>query len=341
MSFGLEKPAVARAFMELGFWFAETGRLDSAKTATAAAARLLGREGLAKEVEKTFNRIGLRTLLKRLDNDHFDFLEARHFPDLVPIPEGEFMMGSPDSIGSSDEHPQHPVRLSAFELGKTEVTYWQFAIYAENKGLSITTFAPDWGISGDHPVVNVTWYDAARYANWLSIREGFDTAYIFEGDDFQRIDSSANGYRLPTEAQWEYAARSGGKEEVFAGFSEESNLYLYANFCDVNCGYDDWKDSGQNDGYRYTAPAGSYKENGLGLFDMSGNVWEWCWDWSGSYEEEAQVDPIGPDSGSNRVLRGGSWNLNQDYARCAVRLIFTPVLRRLVIGFRLARTGGQ
>ncbi|MCB0307719.1 MAG: SUMF1/EgtB/PvdO family nonheme iron enzyme, partial [Calditrichaeota bacterium] len=167
----------------------------------------------------------------------------------------------------SDEQPRHPIQLSAYRLAKRETTIWQFAVYTENKGLDIQDFMPSWNPGGSHPIVNVTWYDAARYANWLSIREGLDTAYIFEGDDFYRIDSVTNGYRLPTEAQWEYAARSGGKEEVFAGFSEESDLYLYGNFCDVNCEYD-WKDSDQNDGYRYTAPTGSYKENGLGLYDM-------------------------------------------------------------------------
>ncbi|MCB9295780.1 MAG: SUMF1/EgtB/PvdO family nonheme iron enzyme [Lewinellaceae bacterium] len=343
-SFGLEKPAVARTYMEIAFWFAETNRLDSAKTATAAAARLLGREGLAKEVEKTFNRIGLRTLLKRLDNDHFDFLEARHFPDLVPIPESEFMMGSPDSIGSSNEHPQHPVRLSAFELGKTEVTYWQFAIYAENKGLSITTFAPDWGVSGDHPVVNVTWYDAARYANWLSIREGLDTAYIFEGDNFQRIDSLANGYRLPTEAQWEYAAGNGAEHTAYSWGNELPIGKKGGNVADETAKrkFPDWTIfTGYEDGFIYTAPVGSFNPNDFGLFDMTGNVWEWCQDRYGSYQEEAQVNPIGPDSGSYRVLRGGSWFSLPGRARCALRSAVFPDFRYYRYGFRLARTGGQ
>ncbi|MBK8194558.1 MAG: formylglycine-generating enzyme family protein [Lewinellaceae bacterium] len=236
---------MARAFMEVAYWDAETGQLDSARILTSAAARLLSRTDLATSAAKSSDRVALRSVLAGLDNDHFAFLEARYFPDLVRIPGGDFMMGSPDSIGVRSEHPQHRVYLSAFQLAKTETTFWQFAVYTENNQLDIRTFAPQWDIGGDHPVVNVSWFDAARYANWLSAREGCKPAYIFDGERFQIIDYDATGYRLPTEAQWEYAARSGGKNEMYAGFSETADLYMYAN-----------SDESPKDGYKYTAPTG-------------------------------------------------------------------------------------
>ena len=312
--------------MEIAYWNAETGQLDSARILTSAAARLLSRADIVASAAKSSDRVALRSVLAGLDNTHFAFLEARYFPDLGRIPGGGFMMGSPDSIGEEDEHPQHRVQLSAFQLARTETTFWQFAVYTENNKLDIQTFAPTWGFGGRDPIVNVSWYDAARYANWLSAREGRKPAYVFEGEYFQDIDQTANGYRLPTEAQWEYAARSGGKDEVYAGLSEEQDLYKYANY------------DNKNDGYKYTSPAGHYKPNGLGLFDMSGNVLEWCQDSFGSYQPEEQTDPVGADKGGFRVYRGGGWNYGARFCRAANRNPGTPGTRINNLGFRLARS---
>jgi formylglycine-generating enzyme required for sulfatase activity len=149
--------------------------------------------------------------------------------------------------------------------------------------------------SGDsYPVENVSWNDAQEFIARLNQKSG------------------RNKYRLPTEAEWEYAARSGGKEEKYAGFSAENEIFEYGNFCDLNCELD-WKETGQNDGYKNTAPVGSFAPNGLGLHDMTGNVWEWVSDIYYKYaynvyakEGISVVNPLYESSGANRVLRGGS-----------------------------------
>ncbi|MCP4345623.1 MAG: formylglycine-generating enzyme family protein [Desulfobacterales bacterium] len=142
-------------------------------------------------------------------------------------------------------------------------------------------------------------------------------------------------YRLPTEAEWEYAARSGGKAEKYPGFSDDNSLYNYANFCDKNCQYN-WKNKEQ-DGYKYTAPVGTYKPNGIGLYDMSGNVWEWCQDWYAGYPIIAVTDPAGPETGSDRISRGGSWLNRLTNCRTTPRFKDEPGIRSTRVGFRLLR----
>jgi len=172
----------------------------------------------------------------------------------------------------------------------------------------------------------VSWYDAIEYCNWRSEQEGLTPVYRKSGSDVT-ANWNANGYRLPTEAEWEYAARSRGKREKWAGTSSENQLSDYANY-------------GQNIGK--TVEVGFYRANALGLHDMSGNVWEWCWDWYGGSDyysaSDGSTDPRGPATGSIRVLRGGGWDFNPQYCRAAYRLNGGPALRDSNIGFRLARS---
>jgi formylglycine-generating enzyme required for sulfatase activity len=159
---------------------------------------------------------------------------------------------------------------------------------------------------GDCPVEQVSWDDVQEFIRKLN--------------GLERTDK----YRLPTEAQWEYAARSGGKKEEWAGTSNESSLESYA-----------WYDA--NSGGK-THPVARKQPNGLGLFDMSGNVWEWVQDWYGNYPAGSVTDPEGPSSGSYRVVRGGSWFSDAGYCRSAYRGVIVPGDRNGSLGFRLLRT---
>jgi formylglycine-generating enzyme required for sulfatase activity len=210
----------------------------------------------------------------------------------------------------SNEKPVHEVCIDDFYMGKYEVTQGQWTKVMGNN--------PSYFKKGDnYPVESVSWNDVQEFIKELNKK-------------------SSHTFRLPTEAEWEYACRSGGKEEKFAGFSNESDLFRYANFCDANCEYD-WKTKNQNDGYKNTSPAGNYKPNGLGLYDMTGNVWEWVQD---IYNEEAYKshslnNPIYEASGGDRGLRGGSCHYTPRLTRCAKRLGYWPDARDYRFGFRL------
>ncbi|MDR1972860.1 MAG: formylglycine-generating enzyme family protein [Treponema sp.] len=161
-----------------------------------------------------------------------------------------------------------------------------------------------------------------EYCNKRSLREGLIPAYRGSGNSVS-CDLNASGYRLPTEAEWEYAAKGGDKGYLtfsYAGSNNADSVGWY------------WDNSGER-----THPVGTKQANSLGLYDMSGNVWEWCWDWYGSYSSAPQSDPAGAASGSYRVLRGGSWFYRAQYLRSANRNGMTPSNRDFDIGFRLVR----
>jgi formylglycine-generating enzyme required for sulfatase activity len=322
---GVEKKKVAQAFMELVLWDAEAGQLDSAKTTALRAARLLGRSDLAALTQKAAGRTALRSTLQKMDPAHFTFLEARYFPDFVRIPGGTFMMGSAEGQGESDEYPQHQVTLSDFRMARTEITFWQFGVYAAATGQAISGFKPSFGISGDHPAVNVSWYEAAKYTNWLSLREGKQPFYIFRDESDVETDTLANGYRLPSEAQWEYAAGNGTEHTKYSWGNEFLQLKDGGN---VHNGF-------SFDGFDYTAPVGSFIANRFGVYDMTGNVLEWCNDWYGGYSENAQENPTGPLIGLDRVYRGGSWVSSPLLCRVPIRLKWYPGNRDYDLGFRL------
>lgn len=225
---------------------------------------------------------------------------------------GCFEMGDTFGDGFEDERPVHTVCVKGFYIGKFEVTQGQ---WEKVMGSNPSNFK-----NGDnYPVEQVSWNDVQGFIQKLNQKTG-------------------KNYRLSTEAEWEYAARSGGKREKYAGTSNESLLYQYANFCDVNCDTN-WKTSSQDDGYKNTSPVGRYKPNGLGIYDMTGNVWEWCLDWHGKdyYDRSPKDNPKGPNSGKYKVIRGGSWDYVQRYLRTSNRDWFRPEGRGDTIGFRLVR----
>jgi formylglycine-generating enzyme required for sulfatase activity len=267
-------------------------------------------------------------------------------PEMVVITGGTFAMGDTFGEGSRDEKPVHSVTVSDFQLGRYEVTNEAFVAFLNARG-NQQTDSTEWYETGsdyaeierqgstfrvnsdyaDHPVLEVSWYGAVHYCNWLSEQHGYTPVYRISGATVT-ANWQANGYRLPTEAEWEYAARSGGKNEKWAGTSSKSELPRYANtFSDA-------------DGYWQTAPVGSLLANDLDLHDMSGNVWEWCWDWYGYdyYSHSPALDPRGPDSGLSRVYRGCSLASYARSCRISHRSGNAPAKRDAEVGFRLARS---
>ena len=237
----------------------------------------------------------------------------------VHVAGGTFQMGSTDSDAELDENPVHSVTVDSFYMAETELTFDQYDAYCTAMGISKPSDS-DWG-RGSRPAIYVSRYDAAKYSNWLSEQEGLTLAYEINGTSVS-WNQSANGYRLPTEAEWEYAARGGSQSQgyKYAGSDNVSEVGWY---------------SGNSESK--THPVKGKKANELGLYDMSGNVVEWCWDWYGSYSSGEQTNPVGPSSGSYRVLRGGGWNSFSRNLRVAYRIYYSPDGRYSNYGFRLVR----
>jgi parallel beta-helix repeat protein len=234
----------------------------------------------------------------------------------VKVDGGTFTMGSPASeAGRNSDEVQHQVTVSGFYLGKYVVTQ---AEYQAVIGTNPSEFKGD-----NLPVENVSWYDAVNYCNALSRKEGLTPAYTVSGANVT-WNRSANGYRLPTEAEWEYAAKGGAL----------SKGYTYSGSNTV--GDAGWHSG--NSGSR-THEAGTKAANELGLYDMSGNVWEWCWDWYDAYGTSAQVNPAGAVSGVRRVARGGAWNYIGEELRSANRdySSFPSSTKVSYWGFRVVR----
>jgi formylglycine-generating enzyme required for sulfatase activity len=231
---------------------------------------------------------------------------------MVLIPAGEFQMG--DSLDGMDlALPVHTVYLDAFYMDIYEVTNAQYLKFMDATGHSAPVYWDDSRFNvPEHPVVGVSWHDAVAYAEWA-------------------------GKRLPTEAEWEKAARGGlvGKRYSWGSDSPDGTQ---CNFADVNTDYD-WSDKSVDDGYSRTSPVGSFSANGYGLYDMAGNVWDWCSDWydSSYYSSSPSNNPKGPSSGSQRVMRGGSWSRYEDFLRCAYRSSRPPTDMYGYIGFRCSK----
>ncbi len=260
---------------------------------------------------------------------------------LVLIPAGEFLMGSSkdeDKDAAGDEMvdgTKHRVRITRpFYLGLTEVTQGQ---YLAVSGRNPSHFKG----SNDLPVDQVHWNDAVDFCNTLSSAEGLPLFYKVEGFTVEVSDWKGPGYRLPTEAEWEYACRARTTTRYHSGDDPET-LATVANVADATARarFPDWTMSIEaRDNYVFSAPAGRFRPNGFGLFDMHGNVWEWCWDWykDDYYKESPVDDPTGPSTGADRVKRGGSWFLKPLYARSAKRDKDAPVGGMNFLGFRIAR----
>ena len=217
--------------------------------------------------------------------------------EMVEVRGGTFRMGATSEQGSDvwdNEKPVHSVTLSGYYIGKTEVTQalWKAVMGSNPRRLK-----------GDYlPVENVSWDDCQEFIRELNALTG-------------------QNFRLPTEAEWEFACRGGNNSRGYK-YSGSNNLGSVA-----------WYDG--NSGNK-THPVGTKAPNELGIYDMSGNVWEWCADWYGDYSSGAQTNPTGPYGGSNRVYRGGSWNYDVGRCRSSNRDFYYPWIRDIILGLRLA-----
>jgi len=247
--------------------------------------------------------------------------------DMALIPAGTFRMGNitdhPD--GFERERPVHEVTITRpFLMARTPVTQEQYeAVMGSN---------PSRFKGPDLPVERVTWYEAVEFCNEISRRKGLDPCYSGSGTSIV-CDFTANGYRLPTEAEWEYACRAGTETDFYTGNMTHSG----SSPLDPALGRAGWY--GGNSGST-THPVGEKEANAFGLNDMHGNVLEWCWDWYGSdyYAYSPAEDPRGPATGTRRVLRGGCWFDIARYCRSANRFSYYPDYRYYFYGFRLVRT---
>jgi len=314
---------------------------------------------LTGEFTSTFSKFVIGTTTER----HRKIITNSIGMKLVPIPAGEFMMGSGRSAAEiarlfklkaeyfEDEHPQHRVKITKpFYLGAHEVTVGQFREF-----ISATAYKTDaekdgeggqgydastnnlkgrkpkynwrstgWSRTDAHPVVNVSWNDAVAFCRWLSRSEG-------------------KTYRLPTEAEWEYACRA-GTGSLFSNGDDPESLTRVGNVADATFKRKKMSRSywgiEASDSVIFSAPVGKYAPNAFGLYDMHGNVWEWCQDWYGKdyYGQSPLEDPPGASTGKTRVLRGGSWYSVPDYVRSEHRYGSAPDDRDCYIGFRLSRT---
>lgn len=252
------------------------------------------------------------------------------------VPAGEFEMGNQmDPVeGTPDELPVHTVNVSAFYMDKFEVTkaLWdEVATWASAQGYDIDDTSAS-GKAPTHPAQGVTWYAAVKWSNARSQKEGLAPCYTVDGETYKAGDRddvvcnfAATGYRLPTEAEWEKAARGGFSDRRFSW--GDTITHILANYLsNMDSLYDQNPTAGLHPTYAtddppFTAPVGSFAANGYGLYDMAGNSFEWCNDWFSSdyYESSPGSDPTGPVSGVGRVMRGGSWFASANFCRLSAR----------------------
>jgi len=270
-------------------------------------------------------------------------------PDnFIYIRGGAFKMG--DVMGDNEfdnEKGVHTEKLGSYYLSPFEVTFEEFDRFCQSTGRKKTN-DEGWG-RGKRPVIHVNWYDAIEYCNWLSNQRGLTPVYTIDKlnqdpennnsrDDLKwlvKIKKAANGYRLPTEAEWEYAARQHGQEIRF-GNGKQIASPKEINF---NASIPYKKEYSVAGGYiGETTPVGRFAPNALKLYDMSGNVWEWCWDWYKDYPMESPTNKSTEPDESKRVLRGGSWYNSSRGIRNAFRGAESPAYRNNLNGFRLARS---
>lgn len=346
--------------LELAFFWAESGKSLDALSVLVRMEELPGDFRIENYEAVNADASVLRDYVRQLAERYgqLTLLEERYYPKMIKVEGGEFKMGDEEW---ENTRPVHPVELSTFEIAETPLTNWQYGLYCAATGKDIQDTKADWEIEGDNPVVRVSWYDAVAYANWLGQQKGQLPAYKIETDladpnvlDEKNInwrqatDLENGGYRLPTEAEWEYAVRGGARSAgtKYAGSNDIDEVAWYRK--------------------NRTQAVKKLKANELGLYDMSGNVWEWCaYEYTEGYyhltgnrwmlypiikrfnwlkklvhfisPKNSVNNPLHHSEGSTAVLRGGSWYVDGIICRAARRNWDFRDLRYSYIGVRLAR----
>lgn len=246
--------------------------------------------------------------------------------EMVFIEGGSFYMGNNFSEGFLDEKPEHKITVSDFYMSKYEVSFEMFDNFCLSTGFSQTD---DGGYGRDkNPAINVSWEGAIKYCNWLSKRFGYEPVYDLEIDSSgMRINSvnwDADGFRLPTEAEWEYVAKGGSKSQGYA--------YTGSNKPEEVAWFSENSDNSPHE-------IGTLKPNELGIYDILGNAWEWCWDIydASYYSKSEETDPRGPDKGDNRVYRGGNFESKAEFIRITRRFNLSPRMKTGLVGIRLVQ----
>jgi|GEM_PF-4746470 len=335
--FGFLAPAKEKVQKSKGFTESQQEQIDKAAAKMRESIESLKTKYLDVEAKNKDDLIGLQTEemslkdeLRQYGDIHPSLLGFRAVKpfstawlkvgrvkqQMILVPKGSFVMGAlpTDAMAEEDESPRHNVILSQpFWVGHTPVTQM---MYRALLGRNPSHFKIE-----DHPVEMLNWFDAVQFCNALSLREGLAPCYEVksEEDEDVRWDRQANGYRLLTEAEWEYVARANGPQ-TYSG----SNDAMQIGWCSGNA-------------LSTSHPVKKLDPNLWGLYDMSGNVWEWCWDWFDEYVEGNATDPIGAKVGRGRVFRGGSWAVPEKMIRITQRGAERPHNKMNGLGFRIAR----
>jgi formylglycine-generating enzyme len=255
-----------------------------------------------ENLKKLFGDGGSDKPVAKTGESHVTSPDQKPFIEWANIPAGTFIMGSPETepFRKADEI-MHQVTLSAFKMSRYEITFEQYDLFCEAT-LREKPKDEGWG-RGKQPVINVSWDDATAFAEWM-------------------------GCRLPTEAEWEYACRAGTTTPFNTG---ENLTTTQANYN----GNFPYNDSPKGEFRARTVPVGSFAPNAWGLYDMHGNIWEWCTDRYGDYPETARTNPVGAEAGTFRVFRGGGWRNYAQLCRSAFRYKYFADYRHFNIGFRV------
>jgi formylglycine-generating enzyme required for sulfatase activity len=349
---------VGEVYYDLAFCFSQIGQLERAANLLDTVAHMRKNEGAQMLLRQFYGKDPaqkvqlLHQVGEQLNPTQYKILKTRYFPsNFVPIAWGSLAVGS----DGGEIRGTCSVAITPFLMGANEVTFYEYDLFcaATNRKKPADN---GWG-RGQRPVIDVDWYDAIEYCNWRSLKEGLKEAYTIKESIVQSRDTtvadvrnlavtcnwSANGYRLPTEVEWEYAAGNGAKHTRFAWGNDAPTAQKGGNVTDdiAKIKFPTWEGfKDYSDGFAYTAPTGSFTPNELGLYDMTGNVWEWCWDkFDDNYcrAAKSRQSPQGFSASADRVLRSGSWGSLPKDCIISNRFHNTPATHNFSIGFRLAR----